>query len=824
MNIWTKNKKQPVDEKALYGYELSAPSGDFKTGRASICLVKALLMFSASLGTVGSIVTAFDMSVNFPVIILFLLAASLILSFLHYHHVLFNIGYPVVFVIFAVSIFQNRLYANSGYQAIINLIREEYRFHFGLNYGGEAFEAVDDRYTTMTYALIYLGFFLVVLLNIAISTHMSIFFTMLFTFPFLQFGLYIGNMPSLFFIILLLFSYAAVAFLKKSGHYTLSENRKKDAPFRRKKEVFSYKGHGRTMGQLAGLAFLLLLVFSLVTYPLMGLALPGADQTSSLKAATDTTIQTLVQSGFASLFNRYEASGGISEGKLGGVSRVSADYETDMEITFVPTGMDTVYLKAYTGGDYTSEQWLAPRYSEDDLSEVLTDGSYEEFADFTAHLEANRLALFAEEDQDHGQRGKMVIKNIDADDSHLFLPYYTADDSDFSYTAKRSLLYGSSPVGQSYTLYYYPYTQDFSSLLAQEDVLYESDAISAEEKQYIEEYEKYCKDYYSDIPAEVMPALEEAMEEIGEGANEFETVEKIQNYFFENFQYSVSPGTTPRGKDFVTYFLQVQKKGYCSHFATAGTLLCRAYGIPARYVEGYVVQITDIADAELVEGENVEDWLQGSSDLAETGVVTVSIPDANAHAWTEIYMEGFGWIPVDFTTAASGDDATAEYDSFLSLFAGLFSIQQNADMGESAAPQGDTPAVFADNLFFWLPVGVLTVLLVLTPFVWKLIHILRKRHERTAAYRDGRFDEVLPYYFRKILRAIQRREPQKSIPALPREVFALLTELLPDRSGDTEKASVIFEKGLYGKGQLKKEEADFFIQYAKEILSALKKS
>jgi len=65
---------------------------------------------------------------------------------------------------------------------------------------------------------------------------------------------------------------------------------------------------------------------------------------------------------------------------------------------------------------------------------------------------------------------------------------------------------------------------------------------------------------------------------------------------------------------------------------------------------------------------------------------------------------------------------------------------------------------------------------------------------------------------------------KKSIPALPREVFALLAELLPDRSGDTEKASVIFEKGLYGKGQLKKEEADFFIQYAKEILSALKKS
>jgi len=52
-----------------------------------------------------------------------------------------------------------------------------------------------------------------------------------------------------------------------------------------------------------------------------------------------------------------------------------------------------------------------PRYSEDDLSEVLTDGSYEDFADFTAHLEANRLALLRKRIQDHGQRGKMVIKN-----------------------------------------------------------------------------------------------------------------------------------------------------------------------------------------------------------------------------------------------------------------------------------------------------------------------------------------------------------------------------------------------------------------------------
>ena len=64
------------------------------------------------------------------------------------------------------------------------------------------------------------------------------------------------------------------------------------------------------------------------------------------------------------------------------------------------------------------------------------------------------------------------------------------------------------------------------------------------------------------------------------------------------------------------------------HFASAGVLLLRRLGVPARYVTGYAAEI-------------------GSSG-------SVPVPDTAAHAWVEIYLNGYGWYPVDVTPADSG--------------------------------------------------------------------------------------------------------------------------------------------------------------------------
>ncbi|MDD3337081.1 MAG: transglutaminase domain-containing protein, partial [Eubacteriales bacterium] len=100
----------------------------------------------------------------------------------------------------------------------------------------------------------------------------------------------------------------------------------------------------------------------------------------------------------------------------------------------------------------------------------------------------------------------------------------------------------------------------------------------------------------------------------------------LQRYY----HYTLSPDTPPENQDFVTYFLYVGREGYCTYFASAMTVLCRMAGLPARYVEGFLAQP------------------DGSGFAYVTG--------KDAHAWTEVYFEGFGWVPFDPTPAQENVD------------------------------------------------------------------------------------------------------------------------------------------------------------------------
>ena len=67
-------------------------------------------------------------------------------------------------------------------------------------------------------------------------------------------------------------------------------------------------------------------------------------------------------------------------------------------------------------------------------------------------------------------------------------------------------------------------------------------------------------------------------------------IRKIQNYVQRSAVYDRSTSAMDSDyDDFAQWFLEKSDTGYCVHFATAATVLLRAAGIPARYVEGYMV-------------------------------------------------------------------------------------------------------------------------------------------------------------------------------------------------------------------------------------------
>ncbi len=135
---------------------------------------------------------------------------------------------------------------------------------------------------------------------------------------------------------------------------------------------------------------------------------------------------------------------------------------------------------------------------------------------------------------------------------------------------------------------------------------------------------------YTAVPEHIQSEVRALAAEITSGITDpYRRAQAIRDWLRENCAYRLDVEEPPENTDFAAYFLLFSREGYCTYFATAMTLLCRIAGIPARYVAGYTAQ-TD-----------------------ENGQCTVT--GKNAHAWTEIYMNGFGWMTLDATPGDGGD-------------------------------------------------------------------------------------------------------------------------------------------------------------------------
>ncbi len=96
----------------------------------------------------------------------------------------------------------------------------------------------------------------------------------------------------------------------------------------------------------------------------------------------------------------------------------------------------------------------------------------------------------------------------------------------------------------------------------------------------------------------------------------------------QNFSYTLQPPPLDMNSP-VDDFLFNTRSGFCEHYASAFTVLMRAAGIPARVVTGYL----------------------GGEFNPITGHLTVR--QSEAHAWSEVWLEGSGWQRVDPTGAVA---------------------------------------------------------------------------------------------------------------------------------------------------------------------------
>ena len=354
--------------------------------------------------------------------------------------------------------------------------------------------------------------------------------------------------------------------------------------------------------------------------------------------------------------------------------------------------MNDVYLRGFTGTEYTGFSWVASDESE-----------------FKYYREKQNFA------------GKALYEaQVDNDSFYMLTVKYVGDESNYVYTPYFSHFPGESElVSDSYLVKadihksYYDFTVDKTP-----------SANSA----VLKKYNNWVYDKYLDLgPLENSEVLADIVSRYR--GNDTVSALKFIEETLSNYNYTHTPTATPKGEDYIEYFLGTSKEGYCQHFASASVMLCRFMGIPARYVTGYAIP-----------GEN----------FVETSLGWYySVPDYLAHAWMEVYLGNeVGWVRFDFTPASAlanpnlagpGGNAAAVGDEGKEPGMNSPEIPYNHfdynPEDEFIAPKQDVNLQITIDFLDFVPyiIGLVTILAVIFT-VWY------RMSARFEFYRVGRYD------------------------------------------------------------------------------------
>lgn len=356
--------------------------------------------------------------------------------------------------------------------------------------------------------------------------------------------------------------------------------------------------------------------------------------------------------------------------KLGNIDRMKYKDTTDMIVTLDHKYDGALYLKEYTGSVYRDNQWLTlddSAYNENVFRDFNSYGIYPQDFPHIFNGGINSFSSVLTEDYQININSKLR-KN------RSFAPYGTDSLGILSYDFDMNV---TSKSGDEYSYRFTPVnaediarklqmpytficnTNDFADknmtdLLSEycsgKNILDENGNITltsdffvydAEEvlaKLIGADYQDFVYKHYLQIPD--TDAIKEVQQEFsgllttGDNAQtKIQTLTVLRDKVSTMAEYSLSPGRTPNTRDFVNYFLLENHKGYCTHYATTGVLLARMAGIPARYATGYVLV-----------GDDFNDSTQNAD-----GSYTIELKDNRSHAWIEVYLDGYGWTPFEFT-------------------------------------------------------------------------------------------------------------------------------------------------------------------------------
>ena len=489
-------------------------------------------------------------------------------------------------------------------------------------------------YETMPMTLFFgaLLFPVMLLLSYAVVGRFNIFLLLLIIVPIVQVTLFFGCLPSVAAFVLLVLGSFSLFVLNQSA----AGGRKKCFDVRNNSALRKQAGNmSLVTATLAGI--LMIVAWLLVSESDYGVF----TNNFSLRSQAGETIKKTMSFAYE---EKTPPQGGITGGEFAETDEFSFTGETVLTVE-ADSFRGSIYLKGYVGGDYTAQGWqplpeeLAKR-GEQLAGELQAWNLPSEVIEYDTAMLSK---LF------HAQKRLLkVTKTPEALADYHYVPYFVSPESTAELAlTEQGMIREDKGKKDSYAAFYYDvlnYDNNLFLLDRQKirEGLYGNlglagGSISTEQlESYFDKEEGYADfvhETYTRLPDHLSKRMKEEFSGINTDLNIESTIKAVMGNLSGRAAYTLRPGKTPAEKDYVDYFLYENRKGYCTHFASAATVIFRLCGIPARYVEGYVVTIQDYTRAS---------W-------TEEGRYLMAIKDTNSHAWCEIYLDGFGWVPVEVT-------------------------------------------------------------------------------------------------------------------------------------------------------------------------------
>ena len=344
-----------------------------------------------------------------------------------------------------------------------------------------------------------------------------------------------------------------------------------------------------------------------------------------------------------------------NDGGIGRVDSVEYDDVPIMSVT-APKNGGTIYLKTFQAANYTKRRWRA-----------LDESVYKRYSGLFDELESTGNSPLLMEYCAISELTQMGAVGIGSAAFDIDITQYEADGrsyipvsailidgepiDNFSYGDKNIVLdedtAGNVNVSHSYSLYEWRDMSRLDKLAVDGEVLAYDDDNSYRDFVYDNYMDKdtSCDDrIQKELLGEIMDGDYDTLDAQGRARFIMDTIA----FFADEYEYTLSPGVTPVAKDYVEYFLFEQKKGLCTHFASAAVMIFRSVGIPARYVEGFVIPQSlytgnPVSKKEATVREN------GGLKKEMWEYYDIELTDRYAHAWVEVYIDGIGWVTIDPT-------------------------------------------------------------------------------------------------------------------------------------------------------------------------------